>query len=85
MKPVMPEAYFGGHEMTIAKDQPPYLPLPARVDESTVITTWELTAVERAALLGGAKLVVQITTFGDPLQPFMPYVQGVEEEAGETQ
>ncbi len=85
MRPVPPAEYFGGSPVIIAEHQPGVLALPARVDETTVITTWELTAVEKAALLAGAPLVLQVMTFGSPLQPVMLYVQGVEEEAGNTE
>lgn len=83
MKPVAPEEYFGGVPVVFAKDQPEYLQLPARTDETTVITTWELTAVERAAVLAGARIVLQVMNYNQPLQPLILYVQGVEEEAGQ--
>lgn len=82
MRPIKPPESYGGVEVTFAKDQPEYLQMPARTDGQTVVTTWELTAVERAAILAGAPLVLQICTFGQPLQPLSLYVQGIEEEAG---
>lgn len=82
MKPITPEEYFGGEPVIFAKDQPEYRQLPARADEYCVITTWELTAVERAAILAGAKVVLKVMNHNKPLQPVLLYVQGVEEEPG---
>lgn len=80
MKPVP----FPGSNTTIAKDQPQYLPLAARIlKDGTVITRWEFSAEEinriRAQLLdpaaseqgSAAPLGVFLTqlTFGQPLQP----------------
>lgn len=82
MRPTPPPESFGGTLVIFAEYQPEYLQLPARTDGQTVVTTWELTAVERAAVLAGAPIVLQVTTAGQSLQPVMLYVQGVEEEAG---
>lgn len=85
MRPIPPPEEMGGTAVVFAKDQPEYLQLPARSDGTTVVTTWQLTAVERAAVLAGAPIILQITTFGRPLQPISLVVQGVEEEAGQTE
>jgi hypothetical protein len=53
-----------------AKDQPPYFPLPTRVDaEGTVVTCWQLTWRERLTLLLRGTLFLTLLTFNKPLQP----------------
>lgn len=53
-----------------AKNQPQYLPLPARVDsEGTVVTCWQLTWRERLTLLLRGTLFLTLLTFNKPLQP----------------
>ncbi len=61
--------------VTWAKDQPPYLPLPAYTDEQQTITCWALTWRERFAVLFGGKLWLSQMNFGQPLQPQRPSVQ----------
>ncbi len=60
-------------EVVFAKDQPEYNPLPAALvlrDEGlTVVTRWQLTDDERAAIAGGADLYLELLTNGNPLQP----------------
>lgn len=61
-------------EFVIAKDQPPYTPLPAaRVTllngELGVVTRWRPSEEERMAIASGADIWVQHLTFGGPLQP----------------
>jgi hypothetical protein len=80
MKPVPPAEAYGGSPVVFAKDQPEYRQLPARTDAECVITTWQLTAVERVAILAGAPVVLQVMTFGGPLQPVSIYVEGCEAE-----
>lgn len=53
----------------IAKDQPEYLPLPARVDNGKVITCWKFTFKERLKILFTGSLFLSLFTFGNPLQP----------------
>jgi hypothetical protein len=53
-----------------AKDQPQYIPLPARVDsEGTVVTCWQLTWRERWKMFLSGKFYLTLLTFGKPLQP----------------
>jgi len=60
-------------EVTFAKDQPEYLPLPALVRSDTpdlpVTSRWRLTEAEREKVAHGADIVLTLLTFGDPLQP----------------
>lgn len=63
---------FPGATITIAKDQPPYLPLPARHygdDMGTLLTCWQLTEEELAEVLKTGKLWVTMLTFNQPIQP----------------
>jgi hypothetical protein len=60
-------------EVILAKDQPEYLPLPAAIIEReegvALITRWQFTEDERAAIASGADLYLELLTFGQPLQP----------------
>lgn len=71
---------------TFAKDQPPYLPLPAHYreplparyadgsPEGEVISCWKLTWRERLKMLLVGKLWLSQWTFHDRLQPQRPSV-----------
>jgi hypothetical protein len=69
MTPIDPD--INGLEFRIyAKDQPEYLPLPARVDGSgTVVTCWRLTFKERCRILFLGTFFLTLLTFNHPLQP----------------
>ncbi len=54
---------------TWAKNQPPYLPLPAYVDEQQSISCWRLTWRERFTLLLTGRLWLRQLNFCQPLQP----------------
>lgn len=71
MKPIE----FPGHNIVFGKDQPEYLPLPALAvgdDAGTVITCWELTDEEIAAIVKNRKIFLQQLTFKAALQPILP-------------
>lgn len=71
MKPIeFPEV-----NKTWAKDQPPYLPLPAYTDEQQTITCWQLTWRERFTLLLRGKFWLLQMNFGGALQPQRPSVE----------
>lgn len=56
--------------VTIAKDQPEYLPLPAHVASDGVVTCcWTMSWRERLRALVTGKVWHQVMTFGAPLQP----------------
>jgi len=59
--------------ITIAKDQPQYRPLPSHVDSGTpekIITfCWRLNWKERLQLLVLGRIWQQVLSFGHPLQP----------------
>jgi hypothetical protein len=64
--PVIP----GAPEVVIGGQQPEYIGLPAIVtDDRMVISRWEPTAAERAAIAAGGSIFLMIWTFGHPLQP----------------
>jgi hypothetical protein len=66
MKPVE----FKQQNIVIAKDQKPYIPLPAHVgDNGQAISCWGLTLRERIYLLFTGRLWLSVLTFGRPLQP----------------
>ena len=61
-------------EVIFAKNQPPYLPLPAVQvgDEAgTIITRWRMTWRERIAAAWRGDVYLSIMTFGRPLQPVL--------------
>jgi hypothetical protein len=62
----------GARYVVIAKDQPEYVPLPALVHpDGRVVTEWEPTEEERAALVRGERVRLTTWTFGLPLQPVL--------------
>ncbi len=70
MQPVEQFPYDGMTAVTFAKDQPQYDPLPALVDrEGVVLTEWQPSEAERAALARGENIRLWIWTCGRPLQP----------------
>ena len=82
MKPVDPGEKWGRF-VEYAKDQPEYLPLPGRISPlaGTVLhTLWDLDFNERRAILDGARIHLAFVTFGNPLQPMFPWVEGTVRE-----
>lgn len=68
MKPVK----FEGCNTTIAKDQPEYIALPAKIDEgieSMVTTLWKASFKERLKFLFTGKMWVYVLTFKKPFPP----------------
>jgi hypothetical protein len=56
-----------------AKNQPPYLPLPAYAGpDGEVISCWKTTLRERIKFLFDGRLWLRQLTFGAPLQPQSP-------------
>lgn len=63
---------FPGCNTTFAKDQPPYLPLPAckgHGPRGMVTTCWRLSWRERLRVLLTGAVWAQQLTFREPLQP----------------
>ena len=57
MRPIEPELHEKAHRVIFAKNQPPFIPLPASVDsDGTVMTEWIFSAEDLAALMRGGKL-----------------------------
>jgi hypothetical protein len=71
MRPVRPVAPPRGAQFaTFAEHQPEYDPLPASVSaDGLVMTEWEPTAEELAALVAGGRVRIWLHTYGRPLQP----------------
>ena len=76
MKPIDPKTE--GLFVNFAADQPEYHPLPARMHNGIAYTRWRLTWRERLAVLFGRGIDIELMTFGRPLQPILPYVEGME-------
>lgn len=66
---------FPEQTMVWAKNQPPYLPLPAYTDERETISCWKLTWRERFRVLVSGRLWLRQMNFGAPLQPQAPTVE----------
>lgn len=55
---------------TYAKDQPEYIPLPARKTADGIVSTcWKMSLAERLAVLLTGKIFLHVMTFNQPLQP----------------
>ena len=65
MKPIE----FPEQTMVWAKNQPPYLPLPAFTNDRETISLWALTWRERFRLLFTGRLWLRQLNFGQALQP----------------
>lgn len=84
MKPASPVAYdpetrWGISEITFAKDQPQYRPLPAlKFSDGLVVTRWSLSFMERLKVALGGSLYLGVQTFNNPLQPVI-MATGVQE------
>lgn len=68
----MKPANFPEANVTFAKDQPEYLPLPAFRDpgpNGNVISCWELSFRERVRILFKGKIWMNLMMFGKPLTP----------------
>lgn len=75
MKPVnvAPPVPVEGRHVVYAADQPEYQPLPAwRHADGRLVTRWRLTWRERIVALFGRDLYLEVSTFGQPLQPLYP-------------
>lgn len=81
MKPVSPVAYdpetrWGVSEITFAKDQPQYIPLPAlKFQDGLVVTRWSLSFWERVAIFFGGSVYLGLLTYNHPLQPIKMSIQ----------
>lgn len=75
MKPISPvaddpETRWGVSELTFAKDQPEYIPLPAlKFSDGLVVTRWKLSFWERISALLEGSVYLGILTYNRPLQP----------------
>jgi hypothetical protein len=75
MKPVSPVALdsedrWGVSEMTFAKNQPQYIPLPAlKFQDGLVVTRWNPSFLERLEILFGGSVYLGLLTYNHPLQP----------------
>jgi hypothetical protein len=68
VSPVIPNADVS--EVTYAKDQPEYLPLPAvKLEDGTVLTRWVLSEEEKRRILEQGYIYLEVLTFNRPLQP----------------
>ena len=66
---------FPEQTMVWAKDQPPYLPLPAYTNSEETISCWALTWRERLTVLWRGRLWLRQMNFGQALQPQSPCIE----------
>ena len=67
MTPIEPMIYDGDRLLVFGANQPEYIPLPAVIDRTGMVTTeWELTEEELDRLLCGGRIRLCVHTF-DPL------------------
>jgi len=65
--------------LNYAEDQPQYLTLPVlRTPDGRVVTMWQLEPNDRLLLANGVPITLVLHTFGQPLQPIMLVVGGVD-------
>lgn len=68
MKPID----FEGVDIVFGKNQPEYIPLPAKqVNDNTIMTCWELSDEDILLINSSKKIWLGIMTFGKPLQPVL--------------
>jgi len=61
--------------VTFAKDQPDYLPLPAHKTKDGVVTTcWKMTFREKIKLFFTGRLYLQVQTFNKPFSPIVVFL-----------
>lgn len=62
----------GWKRVIFAKDQPEYVPLPTlRCIDGRVLSRWQPSPEERAAIAAGQDVYLTMLTFGQPLQPVL--------------
>lgn len=65
------------HEVVYAKDQPEYIPLRTlRSADGRVLSRWGLTPEQRQAVSEGEDVLLELSTFGGPLQPIRMALSG---------
>lgn len=70
---VAPSKPIDGTHVVYAADQPEYQPLPVwRRQNGAVVSRWRLTWRERLAAFLGRDLYLEVSTYGQPLQPLYP-------------
>ena len=67
---------FKGCNVTYAKNQPEYLPLPAhKTEDGRVTSCWGLSVLERLRVALTGRIYLQVLTFNNPLQPLKMLVK----------
>ena len=82
MKPIK----FKEQNVVFAKDQKPYLPLPAYKDNEQggrIFHCWKLNLLERIKLLWTGRLWINVLTFNNPPQPIKPMVNNPFQTEGQ--
>ena len=59
-------------EVTYARDQPEYSPLPVFRTDKSVLSRWKLTDAERRHIAAGGDLFICMMNFGGPLLSILP-------------
>ena len=69
---------FKQSNVVFAKNQKPYIPLPAYQDDlqgGRIIHCWKLNFVEKIILLFTGKIWIKVLNFHQPPQPIRPMVE----------
>jgi len=76
MGEIMKPIEFKEQNVVFAKNQEPYLPMPAYRDETdmrgAIYHCWQMTVRERIKILFTGKLWINVLTFKKPPQPILP-------------
>ncbi len=77
MKPIA----IKGMNVVYAKNQPEFVPLPAKKREDGVVyTCWGMTIRERIRVLLRGRIYLSVMTFNNPLQPLLMSTEKAVEE-----
>lgn len=73
---------FASAEVTYAKEQEQYRPLPVhKTSDGVILSRWHLSDEERRAVINGADIWLYVWTFNQPLQPIRMEVAEAERSA----
>lgn len=82
MQAVKPASRDNWQELTIAKNQKQYLPIPANWHYPFTETKWRFSLWERIKLLFGGHIHIMFMTFGDPFSPMQISLKPQKTEVG---
>jgi hypothetical protein len=66
---------FPEHMHVLAKNQPPFRPLPVWQDDEQTVSQWQMSWSERFRIFFSGRLWLRQVNFGAPLQAQLPSVE----------